>query len=826
MRAECSPARVAKSVIDTLEQRRLLAASPPANVIGFAQPGEHFAGIVADLSHNRVFVGRVSPNALIVIDTASGTQVGTISLAAAPTSLAITPDGASILVVEAKAHKVEVVSTASLSSQRVLNIGVPLMEVAGGVGGKFYGLATTDAALAAPDDWNLNWNARTVGQYDIVTGHRDRLIDQPNGGDKLIRTDTSGKKLFIGLDGGNSDQEFPLVNVFDVSNASAPKTLAPIMSASGNLVDLFADGTTGRIYTANLYDGLIQQRNAAGKVLATWTAPVNPNVGYGFQSVSLAGVAGSPYVFAALTDWGLESGNLNVVALDSATLAEKRRYVLPDDHASAKLTLTPNGRVAYLGRQGESRVSDDHPDAWAVGLIGAPSLQLDGTRNVISGSVFYDANGDGVRQSSENSWENLTPYSPTVTVYLDLNNNGKHDVKDPYNFTEGDEPSSDVLDGLNFRIKTSTVSGTYNVRLSINDWELSTPYVPTKGLLRTVTLGAGASAKDINFGITPGSRYRGTIFADGNGDHEKDYLPGQYVDDPNVAGMQVYIDLNKDGVHNSNEPISGVVPGDNSDGTYFSAWTYDLIAPAVPAIVRVINPKNYKLSPFTPAAVNVDGFIDDIVTTNFAVVPELKFSGTLYNDINGNGKRDAGEGPLAGARVWLDANGDHKFYKRESNAITDADGHYAMAPFERGQAAMRVFVRDANGQMLSMTTKGRTLKFADWRGSITRDIGVIVPAVITLNAFIDRNTNGRRNRGEASMPGLAVYLDLDGDGKQDGNEPSAITDAAGNATFLNLNDGHYIVRVRVPSRLQATTPAKFAFDVVRGTSALARFGAQ
>ena len=54
------------------------------------------------------------------------------------------------------------------------------------------------------------------------------------------------------------------------------------------------------------------------------------------------------------------------------------------------------------------------------------------------------------------------------------------------------------------------------------------------------------------------------------------------------------------------------------------------------------------------------------------------FSGTVFNDLNGNGARDAGEVGLAGWKVWLDDDRDGIWNNNEPYAVTDANGNYSL----------------------------------------------------------------------------------------------------------------------------------------------------
>jgi hypothetical protein len=54
------------------------------------------------------------------------------------------------------------------------------------------------------------------------------------------------------------------------------------------------------------------------------------------------------------------------------------------------------------------------------------------------------------------------------------------------------------------------------------------------------------------------------------------------------------------------------------------------------------------------------------------------FSGTLFDDTNGNGVQDPGEAGLAGWKVWIDPDRDGILNNNEPYAITDANGHYVL----------------------------------------------------------------------------------------------------------------------------------------------------
>ena len=51
-------------------------------------------------------------------------------------------------------------------------------------------------------------------------------------------------------------------------------------------------------------------------------------------------------------------------------------------------------------------------------------------------------------------------------------------------------------------------------------------------------------------------------------------------------------------------------------------------------------------------------------------------AGTMYNDLNGNHQRDAGEAVFANRKVYLDINGIGSYVASDPTATTDSNGAY------------------------------------------------------------------------------------------------------------------------------------------------------
>jgi probable HAF family extracellular repeat protein len=76
---------------------------------------------------------------------------------------------------------------------------------------------------------------------------------------------------------------------------------------------------------------------------------------------------------------------------------------------------------------------------------------------------------------------------------------------------------------------------------------------------------------------------------------------------------------------------------------------------------------------------------------------------------------------------------------------------------------------------------------------------VLQPPRISGKVFLDKNKNGQPNAGEAALVGWRVYLDINGDGRFNRNEPSRFTDSKGEFSFEDLEVGSYDVNVVLQS---------------------------
>ena len=195
--------------------------------------------------------------------------------------------------------------------------------------------------------------------------------------------------------------------------------------------------------------------------------------------------------------------------------------------------------------------------------------------------------------------------------------------------------------------------------------------------------------------------------------------------------------------------------------------------------------------------------------------PTFCFTGTKFNDANGNGARDPGENGLSG--VTIRAAGDNGML---FSSLSGTDGSFQICGVPDG-ANFRVFEvvpfgfretgppdRDISRRVFS---RGGSyiieLCEADQSGL---DFGnQAIPNAIGGFKFEDLNANGSRDPGEPGLPGVTIVLTVAGGTAT----RTAVTDASGNFLFTDVAPGSYVLTEVVPSGFSQTKPASGGIPV-------------
>ncbi len=406
--------------------------------------------------------------------------------------------------------------------------------------------------------------------------------------------------------------------------------------------------------------------SALGTLQATSISPFNASGSNSGASQDLDGdgdlnVGTTGHETVAASYWHARSGSMtttggtlvtNGQSFEVATLTFTVTKILPGN--TTNITFIPqdtiNGITQVWSEDGVTQhVGTTGGIASPQGtLIVGTSVTL--TRNVgeIIGTVFNDTNGNGLVDTGEaplQSWQ----------VYLDINKDGRIDA--------GDISVRSRHNGL-YDIP-DVAPGTYTLRTAAQPGYTAT--IPAAS--RTITVAGGDLITGKNFGFTQASEpvtasITGLVFNDKNGNGIKD---GK---DTRLNKWQVYLDANQNGKLDAGEVSvrsrgSGIYVIPNvAPGTY-------RVRVNVQDGFRQVSPGGYRL-------VTISG-TEQVTGKNFAETPLALISGTVFNDLNGNGIQDSGEAGLAYWRVFADVNGDGTFSnKTDRGVMTDASGNFAM----------------------------------------------------------------------------------------------------------------------------------------------------
>jgi len=167
----------------------------------------------------------------------------------------------------------------------------------------------------------------------------------------------------------------------------------------------------------------------------------------------------------------------------------------------------------------------------------------------------------------------------------------------------------------------------------------------------------------------------GTVFDDRNGNSVRD------AGEPGLANQVVFIDINFDGVQQKSEPaaISG------SDGSY-------ALSNRPNGIQRVRYSPPVGRRQTIPTTIFRDISVVGGVTNNvnFGSTSTSVVAGVVFNDLNGNGKRDVDESGLGGWTLFIDRNNNGKLDTGERTRVTTSNGAFRFTGLVASTYSLRI----------------------------------------------------------------------------------------------------------------------------------------
>ncbi|HUH56329.1 MAG TPA: SdrD B-like domain-containing protein [Rhodanobacter sp.] len=414
----------------------------------------------------------------------------------------------------------------------------------------------------------------------------------------------------------------------------------------------------------------------------------------------------------------------------------------------------------------------------------------------IAGSTYVDLDGNGVRDSGE-------PGIPGVTVVLggtDIDGNPVNvtltsDASGHYKFTGllPSDPSGYTL--------TETQPPAYADGTEKPGSLGGTPGAAGTSVISGIPVGPGANGSGYDFGELTGG-IAGVVYADANNDGVRD--PGE----TGIGGVSVRLT----GTDIDGKPVD-VTVATGADGSYaFAGLTK---ADATGYTITETQPATYLDGKAVPgmvdgaacAACNI-GTINRIAGVpfdpgqNFAGFnfPELlpsSLAGSVYDDIDGNHRRDTGEG-LGGVTVTLTGT-DDLGNPVTKTTVTAEDGSYQFDNLRPGTYAVE---ETQPPGLADVGTQAGTVGGSTAINTITAitlppgtaatgydfiDHGSLINGVV----YFDKNGNGQQDAGEPGLAGITVTLS--------GTASRTLTtDATGHYQFAGLVAGTYAVSEAQP----------------------------
>jgi hypothetical protein len=183
---------------------------------------------------------------------------------------------------------------------------------------------------------------------------------------------------------------------------------------------------------------------------------------------------------------------------------------------------------------------------------------------------------------------------------------------------------------------------------------------------------------------TAAASISGTVFDDANGDGVQD------DGETGIAGITVYNDANNNGKLDPGELTTTTDVNGNYSFTGLTAGNYK-IREVIPTGWKQITPSNnygWTLTLSANQTLTGKNFGEEITTTPPPPTGG-SISGSVFNDLNGNGILNTGETGLSGWTVFLDTNNDGILDNGELSTLTNTSGGYTFSNLPAGTYIIR-----------------------------------------------------------------------------------------------------------------------------------------
>lgn len=527
--------------------------------------------------------------------------------------------------------------------------------------------------------------------------------------------------------------------------------------------------------------------------------------------------------FVETSDFTPTVGAGGVVTFSGGTLTVGETVTLSftveiADTASAGETLDNTADISGTSLPGEDRsereYTDDDDDSLNVNNNGFGDL------------VWLDYNDNGTQETFEPGLSNV---ELQVTWFGPDNIFGGDDDRTFTVFTDadGDYSITGIPEG---EYRVEVVGGLPKGAVATSDLDDAADNDPdtdpTTGGLADFSLGADQTRDDVDFAYRGTSSIGNTVFLD------LAQVGFEDKSDPGLAAnIRVFLDLNGDGIYQSATELSALTDAEGEyviDGLVAGTYTVAVDTTTLPqGVSATADTNDGTLDGQTTVVLPAD---TDFVDADFGYRGQASLGDVVWNDLDNDGFQDVGEPGIGNVTVQLfrDVNGDGQLDGGDllidsvvtaSGGQGDPRGFYQFTgligddylvvvpdanfdPQGALEEATPTYDRDAGTTEDGPNNTGTDgsdnvaaatgLGFGESRTDL--DFGYDGQASLSGQIVNDHNADGK-DASDPPISGVTVWLDLDGDGIIDGDEPRQITDQDGRYSFNNLVGGKYPVRV-------------------------------
>jgi O-glycosyl hydrolase len=183
-------------------------------------------------------------------------------------------------------------------------------------------------------------------------------------------------------------------------------------------------------------------------------------------------------------------------------------------------------------------------------------------------------------------------------------------------------------------------------------------------------------------------------------------------------------------------------------------------------------------------------------------------AGSVFNDSNGNGKKDGTEGIIAGREIYLDMDNSGTLTAGDIKTFTGTGGGYFFGNLPAGTYHVREVIPSGWQQTLPAKGTALTINLGANQDMITANFATSQLISVSGSVFNDINGDGKRATStDKGIGAWTVFIDSNNDGKLDNGELFATSDTSGNWTIKNILAGTRTLRIVQKTGFKATTPA-------------------